>query len=1118
MHPSRCHYSTPEPLEHRIAPATIIVGNPNLTTDTEYSDAPFVATSGENVTDPIALAVGGSGVGEPGTFLLKLSAGDSVIRFTSTGNTEFIRVIKGSAVAFFVDYNEDNEVQPEELTGLALSKGADVSVKGTVFGDVVTMLDANFSIDLAEGQTGLGSNEHKIARLAIEDVVGGIYAGGSITNVSAGNVGRLVSGTAANGFTFDFFPDVAGGAGTIAFAADANVAGPNISKVIAKSIGDRIEAGSGGASAKGGSISNVQITADSTGLVIQAGNGGNAVAGGKTSGGAGGTLSRIFVGGFDDDTPNSPGGTQLLAGSGGDALTGSTGKGGAGGSITNAFIGFNLQGNKIVLSPNVSQDAVSVVAGDGGDGRDGGAGGKITKAQVRVAPLASAPEPPDGGGPLGGAADDQILIAAGNGGGAATGGKAGNGGAVVNSDIRNLNANVDAAAIVVLGGDGGAASEGARGGNGGSVTNPIILGQVATVEAGDGSNGTAGGNGGSVKGPGGGGSFIVVTESILIRDLTVNAGFGGSGTTQNGGSGGAISNIRASTADFTNFTINGGDSANGGSSISGKGGKGGNVTNVNVIEAPAISVTEGALSFRSGIGGNGGLGGGNGGNFTSVLFSAANVTVEVIAGGGGDASVNGNGGKGGSLKVVQFGSLGEVDGDPNFGDLQAGDGGDAAGPDRKGGAGGSIATASLNVSGDVSVVAGNGGNGTTGASGKGGSLSKVGAFSGDGAGILRAGDAGTNGGKGAAGGSITSGTVIRTLDGLTITAGNGAQGGAGGNLSQVNFSSSAASLFPAPGGDIIVRAGDGSGGANTAGKGGSISNVIGFASSSLDGLTSFIAGVGGSSTKGAPGGSITNLSILGGGAELSDPGDPVNAFMIVQAGDAGDGTLAPNGAKGGSIRTIAIQEIANGTVLRSIAAGDGGNGINRGGDGGTIDNAAVLGTSIGNRFGGVFGYDTMGGLFAGLGGNGATPGTNGSVLNIRADGIAAIVAGRGAAPDYANRVERITVSTTETRPLRVEFGDINLTDGGDSAFGAVVPGRYAIASMIGFFYDSTRVDANQFAFTDVDTSGTFNRGDIPLDGLVMARTIRLNTFTITPEAYATPTLVGGLFDYDNRLS
>jgi hypothetical protein len=252
------------------------------------------------------------------------------------------------------------------------------------------------------------------------------------------------------------------------------------------------------------------------------------------------------------------------------------------------------------------------------------------------------------------------------------------------------------------------------------------------------------------------------------------------------------------------------------------------------------------------------------------------------------------------------------------------------------------------------------------------------------------------------------------------------------------------------------------------------------------------------------------LEVVGGGAD--------GGIITISAGDAGDATGQKTGAAGGNIKTVEVANLAEGAILRSVAAGDGGNGSTRGGHGGNVQAVFVLGTDIGDRFGGNFGYDTMGGIFAGLGGAGATPGLNGSVTDIRAESIASIVAGRAGAPDFVESISKIAVGTSNVPVdlLRVEHGDFNMADGGDDDYGTVDPEAYATNNLIGFYSDPGQVDSNKFHWVEVDGDSVFEIGETPLDGLILAKSISLKTFNSTPEAYMTAS--GPLFDYNNRIS
>src|SRR5690606_28976608 len=99
------------------------------------------------------------------------------------------------------------------------------------------------------------------------------------------------------------------------------------------------------------------------------------------------------------------------------------------------------------------------------------------------------------------------------------------------------------------------------------------------------------------------------------------------------------------------------------------------------------------------------------------------------------------------------------------------------------------------------------------------------------------------------------------LTNLTLTAGNGSQGGAGGDIKNIGFSRSVEDVsvenFEAtivttfggsPLGSVTMTAGNGSGPAKNGGAGGSIIDVAGFvAAGTLEGnkLTEFTAGNGG---------------------------------------------------------------------------------------------------------------------------------------------------------------------------------------------------------------------------------------------------------------------------------
>ena len=134
-----------EPLEARIAPATIRIGATNgilgqneNRTDTEYVERidpldpdrgerpplfaflDFVDTS--SATDQISLAVDPLRTADGNnTFFLRLKAGDQVDQFSAaSGYKPLIVVRRGNIIAYFTDLNNNNEYDAGELTGLSL--------------------------------------------------------------------------------------------------------------------------------------------------------------------------------------------------------------------------------------------------------------------------------------------------------------------------------------------------------------------------------------------------------------------------------------------------------------------------------------------------------------------------------------------------------------------------------------------------------------------------------------------------------------------------------------------------------------------------------------------------------------------------------------------------------------------------------------------------------------------------------------------------------------------------------------------------------------------------------------------------------------------------------------
>ena len=190
-----------------------------------------------------------------------------------------------------------------------------------------------------------------------------------------GEVTDLLTGTAANGYTFNFENAVnTSGVTKLSVPAPAaKVAGPSISNVIIggtdfvndpanpnPSYGG-IHLGAGGSGAAGGSVVGLTILDDVNGLTVQAGAGGS---GGvvKTYGGGGGSITGVVMNGplttAPDTSPNSP--ISFIGGAGGNGIA--TAKGGAGGSVSNVYIDYgsaslSSASNTTVLDNVTSREA-----------------------------------------------------------------------------------------------------------------------------------------------------------------------------------------------------------------------------------------------------------------------------------------------------------------------------------------------------------------------------------------------------------------------------------------------------------------------------------------------------------------------------------------------------------------------------------------------------------------------------------------------------------------------------------------------------------------------------------------------------------------------------------------
>jgi hypothetical protein len=616
--------------------------------------------------------------------------------------------------------------------------------------------------------------------------------------------------------------------------------------------------------------------------------------------------------------------------------------------------------------------------------------------------------------------------------------------------------------------------------------------------------------------------------------------------------------------------------ADGGTSKRGKGGAGGIVKDLFITELDTAN--PGLANIRGGNGGAGGdvppLGGagGKGGAISATTINAVQLDLNVTGGTGGNATLTGRGGVGGAITGFVFNSFKQDDtgGTPVpevNATLTGGSGGNGAGSGAGGRGGdfkngniivgraierfvGGVATAQVD-GGIISVTAGAGGNADQGAAGAGGSLtgSALLSFAGDVS--AKAGNAGT-GAKRGNGGSVLN-TAVDVGQNVTVTGGNGGAGGAGGDIRNVGYSRAiegsaligtiTASAGAAPLGTVTIHAGDGSGAGKAAGAGGSITDLSGYIG--INGLTSIIAGQGGGvSTKAANGGSIVDASLFGGGA--------AGAEVKIEAGNGGSGGSAKRGGAGGDIRNVGmgvnafdlndptnpdnIFAIDPATIVRHIAAGNGGDtglASGKGGNGGSINGLHAF-SDIGVRSGEGFGFSTMGGLFAGAGGlntsSGHTPttaapndGAAGSVLDVTANTIATIVAGRPEAgsvitiQNLATKVDQVILNGFDN-PTRVDangtfanFDTANLIGGVKDPTAVGVPyddGDPQTPQVLhphANTFDET-ADPATTEFVDNDNNDVFSLGDATTantDGFVAAISYINNLTNVRAEAVLT---------------
>jgi|GEM_PF-1731466 len=1045
-----------EVLEARIAPAVFFT---NYTKIVDAKNADATNAAAEDITGAGAAVL--------------LRAGDSLVFDINddqkyqpeAGDQKLIVIRSGRAFVFLTDL---------DLSGMAVSGGFQASICTTINGPIATVLNSKNGITPSTLQPG------SILGLKVTEAIGGaILAGGSISNVRilgksySSSVAGLYTGTAAaeQGYSFDggshyFYAD---------FLQPFEVDGPSIRGItLASGVADGIVTGDGGdflfeAVGRGGEISDVKILSANFSFRIAAGRGGGGFflpddltpgIGGQVnrvsialsetfygrvdiSGGDGGLLEFVDTpfngaagGSVNDITIYSAGvlTADIRGGAGSDAQ-GSHTIGGHGGSVNRVHL---VSTGYIGDSGNSSAEGLTLTGGQGGTGvAGGGSGGAVRDAHLEL--LGSSPV--------------LRLDVVGGLGGESTEGKGGNGGSVERTNILSTAPlGVDEGSgnyqgrLTVHGGDGAMGTTGS--GNGGAVRGANIN-LYGRVHFGEGCIAIDGGIGGmlrsdaepsTIAGAGGNVSGVhlqtneVTSVSTAIFIIGGAGGDGGYGD-GSGGRGGTLSysTLRTFGRITGDIQLGGGRGGNGGQ-YDGNGGAGGSLAGVKTILNGPLG---GELLVQGGDAGSAVAGsstGRNGGNLSLVEVTTQDVNGDIeIRGGDGATSQEGNGGRGGSVNGVRFTNNGLISSN-NFA-IHSGSGGSGAMSFGNNGSGG--------TAGDVSHVR------VLNRGGSSASISIYSAYGGNGAGI----------GHGGNGGNVSqivvdniSGIYNETIFIATGGGGSAADTGAGGNSGSID----GVTVRDRLGCPVLIYtgiAGDGGGARGKGGNSGSISTVR------LDCPNSSVTLGAGSAGYGRGPGGGSNGGVGGGIDEVTGTMRVLSAVAASGGPAAGE---ASSGGNGGSIANLSID--AERASL--IVAGDGGSSAvpGRGGRGGSVSEVKVHG-DIGD-FDATFGFtgsNDMGGLAAGAGGN-SEASKNGSIANITADRIAAIVAGRPSSSGLSKSNAVYALSGIHAKVI-----------GADGGYN------------FGFDFD----DTGEVGF-HVD------EGDVAYDGLVVVRAAGLASLPVKP--------------------
>lgn len=950
---SRTDTSILEPLEPRIAPATLVVGAGG----DNYDDAPFVSTASVEADPAIADLFESS----EDHYYLFLGKGDKVLFDDGGGEAFWFSVNNGVGYFFFHDANGDGIVQQDELTGISVGGKSSLTIDGDVNGFILTNVDAGGGF---LGETLESAGKSFIASLDVSgNIEGEILSGGKVDKVTVGgSAGGVAVGTAT---TFgEFYLGGIGetpGAGFLGvFAMGDKQSGDGISRFSAASVG-YLAASDGGASGGGGDVTKITLTGQSDDLQIMAGNGGDGTAS-TINGGNGGKISKVDIA-FDPSA--TEGGMLFSGGLGGDAFfdgDSKAGKGGAGGHVDNVIIGMQSSGKGFVPAEDLAEFALLVEAGGGGEGKFGGSGGKLQN--IHAATM-----------------DSVILMYGGNGGEAmpVSGAKAGHGGDLMNITAISLTMeeSSQSAALLVAGSASGDLPE-AKGGNGGQIKAAALDAREILIESGVGSDGSQGGHGGNIS------KITAGLGYSALEGLLIQTGRGGDGFLKNGGHGGSVQSLAISNLAFMDSLDDPPEGwmasgfslfleAGSGGSGAHFGGHGGSISKLDIAltsgEFAAEADTEVFFLIKSGAGGAGENKGGNGGSLGKSTITAepgAGFDFAAFGGGaGGDLlGAKGKAGAGGSISGLDLHLNGE--GGAAFGfELQAGFGGNAAG-DGKGGHGGQVTGGKqgielLNIA-DSYLAAGNGGDADTGIAGAGGAVSKLALhLEGDALFEVLAGFAGdaVEPSKGANGGSISKLELSGEQVEYQLVAGSGSGGGHGGSVSNIGPGKLigvevpgdpvqyelSPSLF-----DLVVLAGNGSEGAKSSGHGGDISKIS-LVTPGEDYSFRFTAGSGGDGERPGNGGTVQNVDIfdqskasvfdpsknrfvnkIAGVPLVADGGTVIPGAVEITTGDGGDSTSSANGGNGGNARNI-FWDVDG--LTRALVLGTGGTSVggNPGADG-----------------------------------------------------------------------------------------------------------------------------------------------------------------------------------------